>query len=93
MPGQSADLKKKKRPNQLLKNVAHSHFLQTDGHASLPFMQQINIFSTISAIPQLRSNTGKDLDITVYPPEQQQVYQLCTSTQYFCSVSMESGIT
>ena len=34
--------KKEKRQHQLLKNVTHSHFLQTDRHASLPFMRLIN---------------------------------------------------
>ena len=50
MPGYSADKKerkkkKKKRLHWLLKNVGHSHFVQTDGHANLQFMWQINIFS------------------------------------------------
>ena len=70
MPGYSAKKeKKKKRLHPLLKNACHSHFLQTDNHASLPFtqpiniqhacpfMRPINIFSRISAIPQPRSNS------------------------------------
>ena len=51
MPGLLRE-KKKKRPQWLLKNLGHSHFLQTDGRTSLPFMQPINIFIGISAILQ-----------------------------------------
>ena len=49
--------KKKKRQHQLLRNTGPSHFLWTDGCASLPFVQPINIFCRNSAIPQPRSNT------------------------------------
>ena len=40
----------------MLKNAGCSHFLWTDGHTSLPFMQQNNTFSGISTILQLGSN-------------------------------------
>ena len=42
--------KKKKRPHQLLKNVARSYFFADDGCTSLPSMRLINIYSGISAI-------------------------------------------
>ena len=46
--------KNKQRLHQLLKNPAHSDFLQTDGHGSLPFMWLIN--RGISAIPLPRTS-------------------------------------
>ena len=50
--------KKTKRLHRLSKYASRSHFLRTDGHASLPFMQLINIFSKIFTILQPRSNTA-----------------------------------
>ena len=47
-----------------MKYAARSHLLQTDWHASLPFMQPINIFSGISTIPQPRSNTERQCPST-----------------------------
>ena len=51
--------KKEKRLHRLSKNVACSHFLQTERHVSLPFIWLMNIFSGSSAIPQPRSNIEK----------------------------------
>ena len=61
MPGYSADKKKKRKKKAALvvANAASFQFLQMDGRAILPFVQQKKkIFSRISTILQPRSNTA-----------------------------------
>ena len=69
MTNYSADQKTKRGGggwlHRLLKNVGHSHFLQTGRCTSLPLMWLINIISEVSIITQLRSNSVKGVQLYI----------------------------
>ena len=56
MPGYT-EKKNEEKATPVVKNAASSNFLQTDGCASLSFMQPINILCRFSVVLQPRSIT------------------------------------